>query len=726
MLLKGECRMWICDPDFLGLSHVLTLHRQWDPDAEPVNPPEELCNRHMLVRRAFHWDGRGELFLKITADDYYKLYVNGKLLGMGPAQSYPDRQPVDRYALKDLLREGQNVLSFHVFYMGRINRAWQSGDGRQGLWFQLVNGRGRLLLESDRACRTLYTHAWGERGLIGYGTQYMEEVSGGEIPMGWTEDGFDDGPWQAACENKADDHVLTYAGAPPVCFYEQAPVHCERRGQQIFVDMGAEVTGRLCLAADASGGGSLVIRLAEELTTEGRARCPTRAGCDNTLVWHLSGRAEDELDFFDYTAFRYAEIDDPEGRVELPTVRAQVRHYPMDDRLGRFRCDDELANGMFDICRRAVRLGTQEAFLDCPGREKGQYLGDAMVTARAHLLLTGDPRPFRKLLLDFAATARVTPGLLAVAPGSHMQEIADYSCVYPSLAFIYYQMTGDLETLRGLLPVIDGLEDYYDRFRNGDGLAENVRDQWNLVDWPDNLRDGYDFPLTEPVGPGVHNVMNARYYGLKRDADRIRALLGEPMRGESEAVKTAFQRAFRMGNGLMRDAVGSGHTALHSLAIPLYYGLIEREDLPAVLHAIREKGMACGVLTAFFLLRGLAINGAYDLMNELLFNRGEHSWANMLREGATTCWEAWGLSQKWNTSLCHPWAAAPILILIEDVCGVTAMRPGFNSLSHTPHAPEWLGDIELSFGTVQGPVYVRRAGGQWSIRMERKMKQQKG
>ena len=34
---------------------------------------------------------------------------------------------------------------------------------------------------------------------------------------------------------------------------------------------------------------------------------------------------------------------------------------------------------------------------------------------------------------------------------------------------------------------------------------------------------------------------------------------------------------------------------------------------------------------------------------------------------ATTCFEAWGKDQKWNTSLCHPWASAPISVLAEDI-----------------------------------------------------------
>jgi hypothetical protein len=52
-----------------------------------------------------------------------------------------------------------------------------------------------------------------------------------------------------------------------------------------------------------------------------------------------------------------------------------------------------------------------------------------------------------------------------------------------------------------------------------------------------------------------------------------------------------------------------------------------------------------------------------DIALELATSDG--AWMNMLREGATTTYEAWGKEQKWNTSLCHPWAAAPILILAD-------------------------------------------------------------
>lgn len=57
-----------------------------------------------------------------------------------------------------------------------------------------------------------------------------------------------------------------------------------------------------------------------------------------------------------------------------------------------------------------------------------------------------------------------------------------------------------------------------------DGLICDFADKWNLVDWPENMRDGYDFPLDNPIvkGKGVHNVINAFLYRLcyKNRADK--------------------------------------------------------------------------------------------------------------------------------------------------------------------------------------------------------------
>ena len=80
-----------------------------------------------------------------------------------------------------------------------------------------------------------------------------------------------------------------------------------------------------------------------------------------------------------------------------------------------------------------------------------------------------------------------------------------------------------------------------------------------------------------------------------------------------------------------------------------------------------EKGFGCGTQFSYFVLKSLGKMSAYDEELKLLTNESQHSWVNMIKEGATTCFEAWGKEQKWNTSLCHPWSCAPIIAFIEDI-----------------------------------------------------------
>jgi hypothetical protein len=159
-----------------------------------------------------------------------------------------------------------------------------------------------------------------------------------------------------------------------------------------------------------------------------------------------------------------------------------------------------------------------------------------------------------------------------------MQEIADYSLQYPRQLLLHYRHSGDRrDFLEGLMPAAEAMMAHFRKFEREDGLLENVRDKWNLVDWPDNLRDGYDFDLNpNGAGPGPHAVLNAFYAAALSAMDSLRAIFG--LKREPEAfprLKDAFIKAFhRSESGLFVDAEASSHSSLHSNAMALYAGLV--------------------------------------------------------------------------------------------------------------------------------------------------------
>jgi hypothetical protein len=160
--------MWIQDPRFDGLNPINIFHRASSrgkmlPALRAVHPPE-LRNVHLLARRSFRLDRPvRSAVLNITADDYYKLYVNGHFVGQGPAPSYHFRYFYNTWDLTGLLREGENVIAAHVYYQGLMNTAWVSGDLRMGLIAELrisLVGGGEEVIGTDLTWKATVSRAW--------------------------------------------------------------------------------------------------------------------------------------------------------------------------------------------------------------------------------------------------------------------------------------------------------------------------------------------------------------------------------------------------------------------------------------------------------------------------------------------------------------------------------------------------------------------------------------
>ena len=714
---------WIMAPCFSNVSPISVFHKE----AEPVSLPthgEDFKNLHMLVRKKFTLSHiPNSTFIDITADDYYKLYINGEFVGQGPAPAYHFRYFYNRYDISGYLKPGDNVIAVHIYYQGLINRVWNSGDYRQGMIAE-VYGDDELMVVTDATWKHSISKAWKSGGIVGYDTQYLENIDHRLLEPQWRNIDFDDNHWEGVDENHTDDHTLYIQPTPAVDVYRIRPKESKELNLgHYLIDFGSEITGQFTMEAKGRRGQVIEIRHAEELDDQNRTRYEMRCNCNYQEFWTLSGREKDILEFYDYKAFRYVEVIGPEEAIDENSFGAIVRHYPMDMENCTFNTSDHLLNSVWDICKNGVKYGCQEAYLDCPSREKGQYLGDLTITGHAQIYLTGDLRLYEKAIEDFALSASVCPGLLSVSPGSLMQEIADYSMQWPMQLIRYYWHSGDIALLERMYPIAENLANYFERYRRYDGLLHNVKDKWNLVDWPENARDGYDFDLGRPVGDGCHNVVNAFYYGMMKDLNQIRDILGIDYRDELPELRASFIKAFyNEKTRLFVDSVGSNHSALHSNALPLYFGITPWDSQKETVEFIKRKGFSCGVYMAYFVLKALAKVGEHELVYSLITSDSIYSWGNMIKEGATTCFEAWGKDQKWNTSLCHPWASAPIPVMIEDIIGITPLAPGWEEIRFDPKLPASLGELDLSIKVKSGRIRVRYADGEYSISVPDEMK----
>jgi hypothetical protein len=707
---------WIMDTRFNGLAPLNVFHKQLDTVVTPKHM-EHLKNNHMLVRKEFELtQSFSHSYLDISADDYYKLYINGQFIGQGPAPAYYFQYNYNRYEVSKYLRTGNNVIAVHVYYQGLVNRVWNSGDYRQGLIAELFVSDA-LYLKTDSTWKYTKAREFVGTETIGYETQYNETIDQRLKETGWRECGYSDESWQNACVNLADEHELIMQQTATLDIYEIKPMKVESIAEgHYLIDFGQEITGQFKMQACGQSGQTIEVLCGEELDEDGsHVLFKLRCNCTYQELWTLSGR-EDVLEYYDYKAFRYVEVVGPVNSFDPDSFSAIVRHYPFVEDRCIFHSSNPLLNAIWGICKNSIKYGAQEVFVDCPTREKGQYLGDATVTTHAHLYLAGDLSLFKKTLQNFAASSFICPGLMAVAPGSFMQEIADFSLQWPLQLLNYYHQSGDLAFLEEMYPIADGILQYFKKFQRTDGLLENVKEKWNLVDWPQNYRDEYDFDLSEVVGEGCHNVINAFYIGAVKKVNEIKRILGDKNFYDIRRLEKAYQKAFyREDLKLLVDSTVSGHTSLHSNMLALFFELAPEAAKSSIVALIKDKKLNCGVYNTYFLLKGLANVGEYELVYELITSEDIHSWGNMLKEGATTCFEAWGKDQKWNTSLCHPWASSPIPVIIEDILGLKPFRPGWEEISFSPHIPAALEHINLELQTIKGCVKVSCVSGKAEI-----------
>ena len=611
-----------------------------------------LCNNmHTLFEKRFELGKFNTAIIRITADDYYKLYVNGAFVGQGPAPSFSFNYRFNEFDISEYLREGENEISVHCYYQGLENRVWVSGDNICGLIADIIIDEAQIIC-TDSSWQYGVDKSFLGGEPFGYDTAFPENRDM-RIALSAPKNAV-----EIPCP-----HSFAKVAFPALEAYEISaePI---KSGGRYFYDFNQEYICVPVIRATANADGArLILRCAEELNGDGTPRFNLRCGCNYEEQITLK-KGENLIEQYDYKALRYIEIICENA--ELAELKIRVQHFPFSENSQEIRTDDERLSAVWRLCKNTVLLGAQEGFIDCPTREKGQYLGDAFISGFAHFYLTKDSLLLKKAIYDFGDTLQFCGEFLAVAPCAYKQKIADYALLFAPMLLKYYKLTGDEEALEKLLPVCNSINAHFAEFENEGGLLANVDGDWNLVDWPDNMRDGYRYNLTDGKERGTHCVINAYYAYSLKCTEEIKRILNLECDEKATKIISAFNRVFfDEKSGLYIDCEGGSHSALHSNILPLAFGLCPEEHIKTVADYLENRGMQCSVYMAYFYLWALCNAGRKAAALRFITSDGEHGWLNMIREGATTVFEAWGKEQKWNTSLFHPWATAPILIINE-------------------------------------------------------------
>ena len=645
---KGK---WITTAELAALPIYNVFHRQLDKSS-PTNQFSSVNNRHVLFRKRFSLDNVQPGRIYITADDYYKLYINGRFVAQGPAPCLPIRQYYNEIDITPFLQAGENTIAVHTYYQGLVNRVWCSGDNRHGLLFDVVVG-GRTVAVSDETVRQHLHTAYSACGIAGYATQFMERYDANAPEVGFELPGFDDACWPNAVLNPKDDYKLCPQPSRQLVFEEMRPVVLKRTATGYFIDFGAINVGYLALAAKGPKYSDITLKFAQELNEDGSLREKLRCNCQYVEHFVLSGK-RDTLNEYDYKSFRYVELILPMGtEIDEDSLHFVARHYPFQLKAScKYSDPEHLA--VWQLCVDTLKYGVQEVIQDCMEREKGYYMGDGCYSLLTYCLLTKDFSLMEKFFDDFLDTAFINRGLMTCACCSWMQEIAEYPLMMLELILPYLALTDNKQFIAERYDKFTDILDYYrDSYADEDGLLNNL-DKWNVVEWPANYRDGYEVEREGTLSVVKHNVINAYYIGAIKAMNKVARILGRKPYADASNIEAAFIKAFYLPEKhLFRDNVQSNHISMPGNVFAAFHSIIPEPAFhQEFMKMVQEKCMG-GILffQTFPVLVYLLREGHDKLVSQLLVDK--NAWLKTIEEGGKRTFEGWSKFGKSNASLFH-------------------------------------------------------------------------
>jgi hypothetical protein len=732
------------------------LHGGWD--AHWIAYPGDEGNGFGVYhfRKHFSLPAKPAVFIiHVSADNRYRLFVNGKSVSTGPARSDLANWNFETVDIAPYLQAGENILVATVWNFGPYRAYAQisyqtafiiQGDGDAEKTVN-TNASWKVMADSAYTPRPisrdkLHTYVITTEG---------EQLDAGAYPWQFETASFDDSRWPASavlwysakartygtdgnwmlvprsipqmeekpqrftriCRSTMTIDSLFLTGHAPV----EVPAHTT---VSLLIDQGVHTNAYPVLQLSGGKETAITLTYAEALFDSAGNK-----GNRSIVAGKLIAGISDLLlaggqKFFIYSplhvrTFRYMQLDITTKNEPLTLLDCYnvFTGYPFTERAG-FTSSDASLQQIWQTGWRTARNCAMETYFDCPYYEQLQYVGDTRIQALISLYVSGDDRLMRKAISDIDHS-RFADGLTQSRyPSRDMQVIPTFSLWWVCMIHDYWMHRKDDPFVQSFTGGIRNVLDWYQKRIAPNGMLGEVA-WWPFVDWSwpwsEAERNGGVPPGAVSGGSSIITLQYA--YTLQRAAQLFDAF-GQPQqavayRSQANALLHAtYTACWNAAKGLLTDKPGTSIFSQHANILAILAGAIPEKDQSQVMQRILTDTSLtqCTYYFRFYLFEALKKLQMGDRFLPLL-----KPWYDMLDIGLTTFAE----DPEPTRSDCHAWSASPNYELLSLVCGIQPAAPGFSKVLIAPN-PGKLGWIEGKMPHPKGDIllHMKQTNGKWT------------
>ncbi|AQT69557.1 Bacterial alpha-L-rhamnosidase [Anaerohalosphaera lusitana] len=265
--------------------------------------------------------------------------------------------------------------------------------------------------------------------------------------------------------------------------YSAVPDYLTKSDYRIY-DFGTNLTGFIGLDVTCKKDARIILTFDEILSDKDVSFL--RLSCVNAIGYELAPGSYKLLSFEPYT-LQHLKVMVLEGECDISNVQLTEYAYPGTGR-ATFDCSDERLNKLFCAAKQTFRQNTLDTFMDCPSRERAGWLCDSFFTSRVALDMTGSAVVEKVFFENYLLPEKfehLPDGMLPMCyPADHNDGvyIPNWAMWFVLQLQEYGNRSRDDKMLSDLEPRVMALLDFLSQYENSDGLLENLP-SWVFIEW---------------------------------------------------------------------------------------------------------------------------------------------------------------------------------------------------------------------------------------------------